>query len=286
MRAFVAGAVIRYDSIRNWARRWSLARLRFRKEKGTRAANELLSFCRANVMQLLDLTLPTVPENLALDEALLDEAEVAGRALETLRLWEPAQTMVVVGRSSKIAAEVDDEACRADGISVYRRTSGGAAVVTGQGCLMYAVVLSYQLEPGLRAVDVAHRHVLGRIVTALRRWLPGVSCRGVSDLALGDLKFSGNSVRCKRDHLLYHGTVLYQFPLVKISRYLKMPPRVPDYRGDRAHDSFVMNLPLDRMHIRHALVDAFQATESRAEWPQALTAQLVGERYARPEWNA
>ena len=35
-------------------------------------------------------------ENLALDEALLDEAERAGSPLETLRLWEPLGPMVVV----------------------------------------------------------------------------------------------------------------------------------------------------------------------------------------------
>jgi lipoate---protein ligase len=237
-------------------------------------------------MRLLELTLPSAAANLALDEALLDEAEAAGEPCETLRLWEPAQTMVVMGRSSKIADEVDVAACRATGVEVYRRASGGAAVVTGQGCLMYAVVLSYQLEPGLRAVDAAHRHVLGRIVAALRRCAPDVACRGVSDLALGDLKFSGNSVRCKREHLLYHGTLLYRFPLDAIARYLKMPPRVPAYRGDRAHGAFVTNLPLEAARIRQALVDAFQAGDCRHDWPESRTAQLVAERYAQPAWNA
>jgi len=49
-------------------------------------------------MRYLDLTLPTPAENLALDEALLEEAERAGRATETLRVWEPREPIVVVGR--------------------------------------------------------------------------------------------------------------------------------------------------------------------------------------------
>ena len=40
-------------------------------------------------MKLLDLTLPTVAENLALDEALLDHFETTG---DLLRLWEAGAT--------------------------------------------------------------------------------------------------------------------------------------------------------------------------------------------------
>ncbi len=68
---------------------------------------------------------------------------------------------------------------------------------------------------------------------------------GISDLVLGDRKFSGNSLRCKRDHFLYHGTLLYQFPLEQIGELLKMPARQPNYRQGRPHGEFVMNLPLD-----------------------------------------
>ncbi len=35
------------------------------------------------------------------------------------------------------------------GIPVLRRASGGAAIVIGPGCLMYALVLSYELRPSL-----------------------------------------------------------------------------------------------------------------------------------------
>ena len=54
-------------------------------------------------MRYLDLTLPTPAENLALDEALLEAAEQSGDPGETLRVWEPDEPMVVVGRSSRVA---------------------------------------------------------------------------------------------------------------------------------------------------------------------------------------
>ena len=169
-------------------------------------------------MRYLDLTLPTAAENLALDEALLEEAESAAAPTETLRLWESPQPLVVVGRSSRIDAEVRVDACRASGIPILRRASGGAAVVAGPGCLMYALVLSYRLQPRLRVLSQAHHYVLDTLAAALEPLAPGVQCRGTSDLALGTRKFSGNSARCRRDHLLYHGTLLYDFPLELIDR--------------------------------------------------------------------
>jgi len=236
-------------------------------------------------MQLLDLTLPTPEENLALDEALLDAAEAAGEPREVLRLWEPAAPMAVVGRSSRIDREIHPDACRQLGVPVLRRISGGAAVLGGPGCLMYALVLSCQRRPTLRRVDQAHRFVLGTMAKALARRVPGVCCQGISDLALEGQKFSGNSVRCKRDHLLYHGTLLYDYPLDLIGRCLAMPPHQPDYRDGREHGAFVRNLPLSAGTIRRALIDAWQARELLEAWPQQQTARLAVEKYASAAWN-
>ncbi len=208
-------------------------------------------------MRYLDLTLPSASENLALDEQLLEQAEAASEPTETLRIWEPTEPLVVVGRSSVIDTEVRRDVCRELGIDVLRRVSGGATIVTGPGCLMYALVLSFQKRPQLRAVDRAHRFVLDTLAAALEPLVPGVCRRGISDLAIGDLKFSGNSMRVKREHLLYHGTLLYDFPLERIGRCLAMPPRQPEYRDGREHGAFVTNLPLSCAAIRQALLGAF-----------------------------
>lgn len=237
------------------------------------------------VSSKLDLTLRTPEENLALDEALLERAENVGEPCETLRLWEPAAPLVVIGTSSRMAAEVDVEACRRRGVPILRRPSGGLAIVAGPGCLMYAVILSYRLRPELRMIDQAHRFVLERIAAALAPIVPGVERRGISDLVLGDRKFSGNSLRCKQTHLLYHGTLLYDFPLPLLGELLRMPPRAPDYRAGRPHGEFVANLSVSAEILRHALVAAFGATELLIDWPAAETARLVAEKYSRAEWN-
>jgi lipoate---protein ligase len=236
-------------------------------------------------MRYLDLTLPTPEENLALDEALLEEAEAAAEARETLRLWEPHEPMIVVGRSSIVEEEVHVDPCRAHGVPILRRPSGGAAIVAGPGCLMYTLVLSYERRPELRPVVQAHAFVLGTIVKALDPLRAGVHSAGTSDLAVGDRKFSGNSMRARRRHFLYHGTLLYQFRLALINLYLKPPPRMPEYRGGRNHAIFVANLSLSRESIGEALIQAWNASERSVDWPRALVARLVAERYSRADWN-
>lgn len=242
-------------------------------------------------MRSLDLTLATPAENLALDEALLDWAAAEDPAWEFLRLWESPQPIVVVGRSSRVGQEVIERACSERRIPILRRSSGGAAVVAGPGCLMYAVVLSYERHPELRDIGRAHSYILGRLVDGLRPHVVDVACAGTSDLVLRDessgvvRKFSGNSLRAKRSHLLYHGTLLYDFDLSLISACLRPPPRQPNYRASRNHAEFVTNLPITRRGLTQAIASAFPSAEQLAAWPQTHVATLVAERFGRENWN-
>lgn len=236
-------------------------------------------------MRLVDHTCEDLAENLALDEALLEESESIPDGAEWLRIWEPYSPLVVLGRSSRIESEVNLEVCRREGIPVYRRASGGATIVTGPGCLMYAVVLNYERSPHLRLVDAAHRHVLGMLAAALAPLIRGASHVGTSDLAVNGRKFSGNSLRARREHLLYHGTLLYSFPLPLISTCLATAPRQPAYRAGRSHDQFVMNLGVKLEQLRAAVLGAFGPTVKADVVPWGRTKALADQKYRRREWN-
>ena len=82
-------------------------------------------------MHFLDLTLPTLPENLALDVALLLDAEDGGP--ELLRVWQWSRHAVVLGAGGKLGDDVHEDACRADGVEIARRSSGGARPLNFEG---------------------------------------------------------------------------------------------------------------------------------------------------------
>lgn len=236
-------------------------------------------------MLFLDLTLPSAAENVALDEALLDAAEAGELHEEVLRLWESPAPAVVLGRSSVASLEANLAACRAEHVPVIRRSSGGSAIVAGPGCLMYGIVLRYAGREHLRLLDEAHKHVLSAVAAALGTLVADIRQLGTSDLAIGRRKFSGNSVRCKRDHLLYHGTLLYDFDLRLIERLLLEPPRQPDYRLGRPHGEFVTNLEIPGSVLRSVLTDQFAAHKPLVDWPAERTVRLVARRYSSGAWN-
>jgi lipoate-protein ligase A len=240
---------------------------------------------KPTLMRFLDLTLETPQANLALDEAILESAEQADEPTETLRLWESPRPFVVLGRSSRVAVEVDEDECHRRGLPILRRCSGGASVVAGPGCLMYALVLSFDLRPELRMISEAHCFVAQNMMAALRPLVPQVQFRGTCDLTVEDKKFSGNSLRIKRSCMLYHGTLLVNFPLELISTCLRTPPRQPDYRQGREHDAFVTNLGVPTEGLRQAIVSQWQAHSDAADWPRTETEELIRQRYSQRTWN-
>lgn len=232
-----------------------------------------------------DITLATPSQNLALDELLLQQVdENPDRVI--LRTWLPDRPFVVVGRSNAVAMEVDVPQCRSEGAVVYRRTSGGGAVVLGPGCLAFALVIPLTDEWLAGGVTAATRSVMQTIATGLQPLASGVIVQGISDLAVGDRKFSGNSQRWLRRAFLHHGTILFDFDLACIGRLLKSPSRQPEYRSGRSHLDFVMNLRASRESLVEALVATWNA--QRAEFPGDLfqkSADLAASRYEDDAWT-
>jgi lipoate-protein ligase A len=239
------------------------------------------------MLQYLDYTEVDPAANLAVDEVLLDWIEESSEESphEILRLWQPATPFVVIGRASILASEVNEAECEQRGVPILRRSSGGTAIVTGPGCLMYAVVLSLKKRPELRMIDAAHRFVLERIAKAISRCGVDAQCAGTSDVVVGGKKFSGNSLRTRRESLLYHGTILLDVDLSLMDCLSKNPPRQPDYRAGRSHASFIQNLHLPVEKVKLAIRQIWQAEQDLSEWPQERIATLVEERFGRREWT-
>jgi lipoate-protein ligase A len=236
-------------------------------------------------MQTLDLTLPSPAENLALDEALLLDAD-AGQGPETLRFWMSPTPFVVVGIGGKVQDEVHLPRCEARGIPVLRRCSGGGTVVQGHGCLNYALILKIKPSGPLTTIQGTNHFVLHKNATALATLLVRpVALEGHTDLALDGVKVSGNAQRRLRRHLLFHGTFLLDFDLSLIRDLLPLPALQPAYRDHRPHEAFLTNLSVETDSLKRALQTEWQAGGTETPIPSARLSQLVSERYARPDWN-
>jgi lipoate-protein ligase A len=236
-------------------------------------------------LKYLDLTFSDPASNLACDQALLELCENS-EADGFLRFWESDRHFVVVGYSNKILTEVNVTACKAKGIPILRRFSGGGTVLQGPGCLNYSLAARHQSLGIPLDLTASYRFVLGRHLHGLVSQCPeAIQIEGISDLARGGRKFSGNAQHRKRFCSLFHGTILYGFDLSLIEDYLCMPSNQPAYRQGRSHRAFLCNLGITAKDIRRAIKREWEAEAALREVPFDRVKVLVDERYGRADWN-
>ena len=234
--------------------------------------------------------MPTPAGNLACDEALLNDREANGGP-GILRFWESATCFIVVGYANKVAAETDLLTCEKSAVPILRRCTGGGSVVQGPGCLNYSLILPIDAIPDAAAnITGTNRFVMDRNRAACEA-LAGrpIEVAGHTDLVVDGRKFSGNSQRRRREWFLFHGTFLYKFDLAVLERWLRPPPRQPEYRRHRSHAEFVTQLPAGADQIKAALRREWRAEEEfeREALPriEVEIGRLTRERYERDEWN-
>lgn len=232
-------------------------------------------------MRLLNLTQPDLTENLAIDEALLVEREHKPELGEILRFWEIPFHAVVLGSGGIVRDDVDLEACQRDGIPVARRSSGGGTVLLGPGCLLYSLVLDMETNAALAGISTSYDFIMGVMARAIGT---GADMEGSSDLAIAGIKFSGNAQQRKRRFLLHHGTILVDFDLGLVPRYLKPPPRQPEYRGGRDHAAFIRNLGGTTESIRQRIAMAWGAVHAGAKPDQTVVDHCLRDRFLQPGW--
>jgi len=219
--------------------------------------------------------------HLAFSELMLRQAG------ESLRFWDVPKLAVIVGVSGRVADEVHLDACRADGVPVLRRCSGGGTVLVGPGCLCYELILNTDARPNLQNIRQSYATLIGSLATALTNAIgEPVRHEGLSDLAWRNRKAAGSAQKRTRGHLLHHGTLLHNMDPTLLPRYLRPPPNQPAWRANRAHPNFITNLPLPPDALRTAVAAAFNAPTISKPAPQLpALANLIQTKYGNDTWN-
>jgi lipoate-protein ligase A len=238
-------------------------------------------------MRLLDISYPEPARNLALEEALL-EGVAAGRAPDTLRLWESPVPFVVIGSSQQLRFVANEFNCARDGVPILRRCSAGGAVLQGPGSLNFALALSYDRFPEVAALHASYAFLLDKVAAALAGLGLAVERQGISDLAIEGMKCSGNAQRRKRNACLHHGTLLYRVDPGVMGRYLPEPGERPEYRGGRVHEEFVRAAAATPEALRGAVRQAFCPDALPGVLlpkEEEMVALLTREKYGTRAWN-
>jgi len=209
-----------------------------------------------------DISFYSPQENILFDEVLLDLAE-KNPGTNFLRFWESPQMFIVLGRISKVEDDLNIEQIKSDCIPVLRRSSGGGTVLQGPGCLNYSLILSKSFHANVSDIKKSYEFILSQVVRVFDRLEVHTIFHPISDIALvaGEKKFSGNAQKRGRHCILHHGTILYNFDLGQIEKYLLFPKSVPEYRDNRRHLDFVTNVVLKVSDIKKEFYKEFKVSD-------------------------
>jgi len=166
--------------------------------------------------------------NIALDQAMI-EAHQAGLIPDSIRFIHFPPT-ALVGRHQELGTELDLGYCRAHGIGVGRRITGGGAIYLDEGQLGWALVFGRRTLGNAALGEVA-RLVCEAAAAGLGRLGIDVRYRPRNDLEVGGRKLGGTGGFYDGDTLIYQGTVLVDLNPADMLGALRVPRAKLEKRG-------------------------------------------------------
>jgi lipoyl(octanoyl) transferase len=253
------------------------------------------------------------PSNMAVDEAIL-RSVVAGNSLPTLRFYGWRPPCLSLGRNQPLA-DVDLAACRAAGIDVVRRPSGGQAILHTDE-LTYSVVLMQSDPRSEGGVLEAYRRISGGLLVGLEALgVAAVQAVGQRDdrhaktpicfeapsdyeITVGGRKLVGSAQWRSQGGVLQHGSLPLFGDPTRIACYMAMEAEARQEKRrwllgrvatleETSGQAFTFQQAVDA--IAAGLARALNLELIRGEvsaGERALARELRQNRYAGHEWTA
>jgi len=209
--------------------------------------------------RLLDTGVRPAFENMALDRTLLESCQ--GGAPNTLRFlrFKPS---ALVGYHQSVSQELDVEFCRAHGIEISRRITGGGALYCDEGQFGWELFVHRRTFHTADMLAIA-REICGVVVEGLRSLRVDAAFRPRNDIEVHGRKIGGTGGAFDGDALLYQGTVLVDFDIERMLKVLRIPKeKLSDKAISSARERIttlrtVLGTAPDVGLVQTALVEAF-----------------------------
>lgn len=183
--------------------------------------------------------------NLAIEIFLLQEMKVD----EPILLFYINEPSIIIGRNQNTIEEINKDYVDAHGIHVVRRFSGGGAVYHDFGNLNFSFIMpddgnSFRDFEKLTKPIVQALHEMG---------VEGAQLKGRNDLAIDDMKFSGNAMYATNGRMFAHGTIMFDSDINEVVNALKVRKDKIESKGIKSIRSRVTNikpfLPKDKQDM-------------------------------------
>lgn len=172
------------------------------------------------VWRVIDTGLRSATQNIALNRALLEarQAEEIPSTLRFLRFTPSA----LLGYHQSAEQELNLDYCRAHGIEVQRRVTGGGAIYFDERQIGWELYL-HQRDVGTTDMQAISRRICHAAATAVSALGVDARYRPRNDIEVDGRKISGTGGAFDGSALLFQGTLLIDFDVEKMLRVLRVP---------------------------------------------------------------
>ena len=143
---------------------------------------------------------------------------------------------MIFGRNQVLENEVNLEYCKAKGVSIVQRKSGGGCVYSDKGNIM----ISYVSERGV--VSEVFDRYLSNLTECLRGLGLDAEKSGRNDILIGGRKVSGNAFHQLPDRSIVHGTLLYDTNMDALEIAIRPPVEKLERHGVASVRQRVVNI--------------------------------------------
>jgi len=153
-----------------------------------------------------------------------------------IMLWQTEKT-VMLGSNQLVSLEVNKEYADKNEIIIVRRSSGGGAIYTDAGTVLYTVI-----EPVTKDIKNHREDVAENIVTILNKIGAAAERKGRNDILIDSKKISGFAQYTSGNHVCTHGSLLFDADLDILNDVLIANPDKLQPKGISSIRSRVTNI--------------------------------------------
>ncbi|WP_041276605.1 lipoate--protein ligase family protein [Desulfosporosinus acidiphilus] len=266
-----------------------------------------------NLWRYLPYAVASGAENMAIDEALLKTMVETPNPQPLLRFygWNPAA--LSLGYAQYYEREVDERACRKEGIDIVRRPTGGRAVLH-QYELTYSVIspennpnvsgtitesylkISKALLEGFQALGIPAEMSLG----GAAKEATSAACFDAPswyELVVNGRKLVGSAQMRKEGMLLQHGSILLHFDADLLFRLLKFPSQevrerlLKRFKAKACALDEVWQRPIEREELEKEICSGFRRVmgidflQSELTESERRLMQEIRSKYLSGDWT-
>ncbi len=162
------------------------------------------------------------------------------RSTLPFEVWVPKSRCLVLGNSQDPEKELRVANVQREAIPVYKRMSGGGAVLLSPGCLCLGLRFAKRETFSIHDYFAKGSGLVQKVVAEAMGLQ--LETQGISDLVFQDRKVAGCALYMPKHFVLYLVSILIDPDFRDIEKYLAHPTKEPEYRSGRGHTDFLIGL--------------------------------------------